>query len=31
MMFSGFLSFVLQPPSPWFEILAAVCSGSAWA
>ena len=24
MMLSGFLSFVLQPPSPWFEILAGV-------
>ena len=24
MMFAGFLSFVLQPASPWFEILAGV-------
>jgi len=24
LMFSGFLSFVLQPPSPWFEILAGI-------
>jgi hypothetical protein len=24
MMFSGFLNFVFEPPSPWFEILAGV-------
>jgi hypothetical protein len=24
MMFSGFLNFVIEPPSPWFEILAGV-------
>jgi hypothetical protein len=24
MMFSGFLNFVIEPPSPWFEILAGI-------
>src|SRR5690242_6915991 len=24
MMLSGFLNFVIQPPSPWFEILAGI-------